>query len=71
MRLYILDASARLQMFLHDGPMPVGLESATAEVDAGNASFVAPGLILVDGAPLFTADDARARAATAMNLAKT
>ena len=57
-------------MFLHDGPVPVGLESSTAEVAASYASFVAPGLVLVDGAPLFTADDALSRAATAMNLVK-
>lgn len=50
MKLYALDASAWLRLFLADGPMPRGLEEASTQVDAGNASFVAPDLILVEAA---------------------
>ena len=48
MKLYVLDASAWIRLFLADGPMPVGLEEAAAQVEIGSASFVAPELILVE-----------------------
>lgn len=50
MRLFVLDASAWLRLFLADGPPPAGLDEAAAEVDAGAAAFVAPELILVETA---------------------
>lgn len=50
MRLFVLDASAWLRLFLADGQMPAGLDEASTQVDAGAASFVAPELILVEAA---------------------
>jgi len=48
MNLYVMDASAWLRLFLHDGPDVPGLEQAAREVERGAASFVAPELILVE-----------------------
>lgn len=50
MRLYVLDASAWLRLFLRDGPMPAALEPAAACVQQGDSAFVAPDLILVEAA---------------------
>lgn len=50
MKLYVLDASAWLRMFLGDGPMPDGLTDAVIAVERGDAGFVAPELILVEAA---------------------
>lgn len=48
MTVYVMDASAWLRLFLHDGPTVPGLERAAQEVETGAASFVAPELILVE-----------------------
>ncbi len=50
MKLYTLDASAWLRLFLHDGPVPESLGAVAADADAGEAAFVAPELILVEAA---------------------
>lgn len=50
MKLFALDASAWLRLFLHDGPAPAALEPAAAAVERGDAAFVAPELILVEAA---------------------
>ena len=50
MKLYILDASAWLRLFLQDGPALPGLDAAAAAVQRGDASFLAPELILVEAA---------------------
>jgi predicted nucleic acid-binding protein len=49
-KLYTLDASAWLRLFLHDGPMPALLDSTAACVQRGDAGLVAPELILVETA---------------------
>ena len=48
MNVYVLDASAWLRLFLHDGPAVSGLEQVAQEVEKGAASFAAPELILVE-----------------------
>ena len=48
MNVYVLDASAWLRLFLHDGPAVPGLEQAAQTVERGGASFAAPELILVE-----------------------
>jgi len=48
MNVYVLDASAWLRLFLHDGPDVPGLEQAAQEVEKGAASFAAPELILAE-----------------------
>ena len=50
MTLYVLDASAWLRLFLHDGPVPAALESTAVQVERGEAAFAAPELILVEAA---------------------
>jgi len=50
MRLFVLDASAWLRLFLGDGPVPAPLLEAATEVERGKAAFVAPELILVETA---------------------
>jgi predicted nucleic acid-binding protein len=47
-KLYALDASAWLRLFLHDGPLPAALEPAAASVQKGDGAFVAPELILIE-----------------------
>jgi predicted nucleic acid-binding protein len=47
-KLYALDASAWLRLFLRDGPLPAALEPAAACVQQGAGAFVAPELILVE-----------------------
>jgi len=48
MNVFVMDASAWLRLFLHDGPDVPGLEQAAQEVEKGAASFAAPELILVE-----------------------
>lgn len=48
MRLFVLDASAWVCLFVHDSAVHRALEEAAAAVDAGKASFAAPELILVE-----------------------
>ena len=48
--LYTLDASAWVRLFTGDGPVAPSLERALLEVDRGQASLVAPELILVEAA---------------------
>ncbi len=50
MKLFVLDASAWIRLYLADGPMPRGLDEAAVDVDQGRAVFVAPELILVESA---------------------
>jgi predicted nucleic acid-binding protein len=50
MRLFVLDASAWIRLFLRDGPVVAGLEAAAREVETGAAAFVAPEMILVEAA---------------------
>ncbi len=54
MNLYVLDASAWLRLFLHDGPEVPGLEIAAQEVEKGASAFVAPELILVEAGHALT-----------------
>jgi predicted nucleic acid-binding protein len=49
-KLFALDASAWLRLFLHDGPLPDALDAAATDADSGISSFVAPELILVEAA---------------------
>ena len=46
--IHVLDASAWLRLFLHDGPPLLALERAAQDVERGAASFAAPELILVE-----------------------
>jgi len=48
MSLHVIDASAWLRLFLHDGPPLPALELAAHDVERGVAAFVAPELILVE-----------------------
>ena len=50
MKLYVLDASAWIRLFIPDGPTPAGLEEAAEDVQQGIADFVAPELILIEAA---------------------
>ena len=48
MSIYVIDASAWLRLFLHDGPALPFLEQAACDVERGSASFAAPDLVLVE-----------------------
>jgi predicted nucleic acid-binding protein len=54
MKMFALDASAWIRLFLADGPIPEGLEEAAAEVEHAAGAFVAPDLILVETAHALT-----------------
>jgi predicted nucleic acid-binding protein len=48
MRLYVLDASAWLRLFLGDGPAVPGLTEAALMVERGSAAFIAPELVVIE-----------------------
>lgn len=50
MRQYILDTSAVIRLFVPDGPLPEGLESAVECAWRGDALLLAPELLLVEAA---------------------
>ena len=54
MRLYVLDASAWLRLFIGDGPAISGLAEAALLVEQRNASFIAPELIMIEAAHALT-----------------
>ena len=48
MSIHVIDASAWVRLFSHDGPALPALEQAAQDVERGSASFAAPELILVE-----------------------
>jgi predicted nucleic acid-binding protein len=45
---YVIDTSALMRFFIPDGPLPVGLEPALRNAAKGEASLIAPELILAE-----------------------
>jgi predicted nucleic acid-binding protein len=48
--VFVIDASALLRLFLADGPIPVGLETAMALGGRGDAVLLVPDLCLLESA---------------------
>ena len=46
----VVDTSALLRLFIPDGPIPDGMESALREAERGNTALLAPELILAEAA---------------------
>lgn len=48
--IVVVDTSALLRLFIPDGPLPEGIESALREAERGNDILLAPELILPEAA---------------------
>jgi len=48
MNIYVLDTSALIRVFLPDGPIPAGVESALREGERGQATVLCPELARVE-----------------------
>ena len=48
--IVVVDTSALLRLFIPDGPIPEGIESALREAERGNDILLAPELILPEAA---------------------
>ena len=46
--IYVIDTSALMRFFIPDGPLPVSLEPALRNAAKGEASLIAPELILAE-----------------------
>ncbi len=46
----VVDTSALLRLFIPDGPIPDGMESALREAERGNTALLAPELIIAEAA---------------------
>jgi len=46
----VVDTSALLRLFIPDGPVPAGMESALRHAERGNNLLLAPELILAEAA---------------------
>ncbi len=47
---FVIDTSALLRLFIPDGPIPDGMESALREAERGNTALLAPELIIAEAA---------------------
>lgn len=48
MKVFVIDTSALLRLFIPDGPLPEGVEEAIRSVERGGASLLAPELLLAE-----------------------